>query len=118
VISWFYVDSVPGQPVGAFWSSRAWVAKNGDIVKRYQTAMHAAVTYMNAHPDDAKRFITEYTGMNAEAVHNMTPIRWDDRVSMTAWDQAAKMLVTTHVLDKMPTLSELIPASAVDPGKN
>jgi NitT/TauT family transport system substrate-binding protein len=118
VISWFYVDSVPGQPVGAFWSSRAWVAKNGDLVKRYQTAMHAAVTYMNAHPDDAKRFITEYTGMNADAVHNMTPIRWDDHVNMTAWDQAAKMLVTTHVLDKMPTLSELIPANAVDPGKN
>jgi NitT/TauT family transport system substrate-binding protein len=118
VISWFYIDSVPGQPVGTFWASRAWVAKNGDIVKRYQTAMHAAITYMNAHPDDAKRFISDYTGMNADAVRNMTPIRWDDRVSMPAWEQTAKMLVATHVLDKLPTLSDLIPANSVDPGKS
>jgi NitT/TauT family transport system substrate-binding protein len=118
VISWFYVDSVPGQPVGAFWASRAWAAKNADTLKHYQAAMHAALTYMNAHPDDAKRFIVEYTGMNADAVHGMTPIRWDDRVSTTAWEQIAKMLVTTHVLDKMPTLSDLIPPGSVDPGKS
>jgi NitT/TauT family transport system substrate-binding protein len=118
VISWFYVDSVPGQPVGAFWASRAWAAKNADVVKRYQAAMHAAVTYMNAHPDDAKKFIADYTGMNADAVHGMTPIRWDDRVNVNAWNAAAKMLVTTHVLDKMPALNELIPAGSVDPGKS
>jgi hypothetical protein len=80
--------------------------------------MHAAITYMNAHPDDAKRFIADYTGMNADAVRNMTPIRWDDRVSMPAWEQTAKMLVATHVLDKLPTLSDLIPANSVDPGKS
>jgi NitT/TauT family transport system substrate-binding protein len=118
VISWFYVDSVPGQPIGTFWASRDWVAKNADVVKRYQTAMHAVVTYMNAHPDDAKRFITAYTGMNAEAVRSMTPIRWDDRVDLGAWNRTAKMLVTTHVLDKMPTLSTMIPAGSMDPGKS
>ncbi len=118
VISWFYVDSVPGQPVGAFWASRAWATKNADIVKRYQTAMHAAVSYMNGHPDEAKNFIVEYTGMNADAVHGMTPIRWDDRVSMPAWNDVAKMLVTTHVLDKMPEFGDIIPSSSVDPGKS
>ncbi len=117
VISWFYVDSVPGQPVGAFWASRAWIAKNADVVARYQAAMHAALTYMNAHPDDAKRFISEYTGMNADAVHGMTPIRWDDRVNLLSWNQTAKMLLTTHVLDTMPTFGEMISPSAMDPGK-
>jgi NitT/TauT family transport system substrate-binding protein len=118
VISWFYVDSIPGQPIGAFWASKAWAAKNADVVKRYQTAMHAAVVYMNAHPDEAKTFITEYSGMNADAVKNMNPIRWDDRVNLTSWNETAKMLMTTHVLDKMPVLSEMIPASAMDPGKS
>jgi hypothetical protein len=28
------------------------------------------------------------------------------------------MLVATHVLDKLPTFSELIPANSVDPGKS
>lgn len=118
VISWFYVDSVPGQPVGAFWASKAWAAKNADVVKRYQTAMHAAVVYMNGHPDEAKTFITEYSGMNADAVKNMTPIRWDDRVNIASWNETAKMLMTMHVLDKMPVFADMIPASSMDPGKS
>ena len=118
VISWFYVDSVPGQPVGAFWASKAWAAKNADVVKRYQTAMHAAVTYMNAHPDEAKTYITEYSGMNADAVKNMTPIRWDDRVNLGSWNETAKMLMTMHVIDKMPVFSDMIPAASMDPGKS
>jgi NitT/TauT family transport system substrate-binding protein len=118
VISWFYVDSVPGQPVGTFWASKAWVAKNADVVRRYQTAMHAAVVYMNAHPDEAKTFITEYSGMKPEAVKNMTPIRWDDRVNLASWTQTAKMLMAVHVIDKMPVFADMIPAASMDPGKN
>jgi NitT/TauT family transport system substrate-binding protein len=118
VISWYYIDSVPGQPVGAFWASRAWALKNADVVKRFQTAMHAAVVYMNGHPDDAKKLIVEYAGMNAEAVKNMTPIRWDDRVNLASWTETAKMLMAMHVLEKMPVFSEMVPASSADPGKS
>ena len=43
VIAWEYVESVPEQPIGVFWSKRAWAEKNADTVERFTLPMEEAM---------------------------------------------------------------------------
>ncbi len=117
VLSWVYVDAVRNMPIGSFWAADDWLAKHAADAKRFAAAMHGAMTYLNAHPADAKKYVADYTGLKAEIVDKMTPIRWDDRVDKAAWRDVGQMLMTTGVLQKKPDIDAMIPQAALDPGR-
>lgn len=117
VISWNFVESVPNQPIGGFWAADDWLAKNPVVAKKFVKAMHKALTYMVAHPDEAKKIVAEYTGLKPEVIDNMTMIRWDDRVNKSDWQKTIQMLVQVGNLKTPITVEELVPPLAMDPGK-
>lgn len=117
VISWFYVDSVPNQPDGAFWASDDWLAKNSATARKFAAAMDKAHRYLNGHPEDAKKMVAAFTGLRPEQVESMTPIVWNDHVNKADWQKVAQMMIATGVLKQPVDLNALIPAVALNPGR-
>lgn len=115
VISWYYVESVPNQPIGAFWGADDWMAKNPAAVKKFQTAMHKAVVYLNTHPKEARQYVAEFTGLKPEVVESMTMIRWDDRVDRAVWEKTIQMLVSSGYIKTPLKVDEIVPPGSMNP---
>ena len=115
VISWYYVESVPNQPIGAFWGSDDWLAKNGATARKFATAVHKAIVYLNAHPTEAKQYVGEFTGLKPEIVATMLPIRWDDRVDKAVWNRTVQMCITGGYIKSTLNIDEIVPAGALRP---
>lgn len=117
VIAWNYSDSVPAQPVGAFWATEDWAAKNRATARKFAAAMHASITYLNAHPDVRKKMVEEFTGMQPEQVANLIPDVWSDRVVRSDWEKTMRMMVQNGLISANLKFTDLVPPSAMDPGK-
>jgi NitT/TauT family transport system substrate-binding protein len=100
VISWYYVDSLPKQPLGAWWGKRAYIAKNGEAVARFNAAMKEAIDYMLADPDRARANVTEYSGLKPELVKDMPIIGWDYHVSVPRWQAVCDMMYQMGEMSK------------------
>ena len=71
VISWGYIDTIPGQPNGAFWARASFIEKNREAVTRFVKALHEAVDYMNADEARARKAVADYTGLDASIIAAM-----------------------------------------------
>jgi NitT/TauT family transport system substrate-binding protein len=117
VVAWNYVDSVPGQPIGAFWATEDWAAKNPATVRAFRTAMHTAMTYLTAHPDVAANMVAEFTGVQPDAMPHMTMVLWSDRVVRANWEKTIQMMARNGLISPTFKFSDIVPADAVDAGK-
>lgn len=54
--------------IASFFSSDAWIQKNGDAVKAFVEALHRGIDAHNADPEQAKASIAKYTGLSPEVV--------------------------------------------------
>lgn len=117
VISWNYVESVPNQPNGAFWTTETWFAKNPETIKKFKAAMHASIAYLDTHPEARKALVEEFTGLQSEVVANLIPDLWSDHVVRSDWEKVMKMMVTSGLISPALTFEQLVPASAMDARK-
>ena len=99
-LSWFYVDSVPAQPIGAWWTKKAFIDKNPDAAKRFVTAMHETIDYMMADPDRARRNVAAYTGMDPALVEKMPVNAWSYKIEPAKWQAVIDMMVENGLLEK------------------
>ena len=53
-LSWFYIDSVPAQPIGAWWTKKSFIDRNPQAAKNFVKAMHETIDYMHADHDRAQ----------------------------------------------------------------
>lgn len=102
VIAWEYVESVPEQPIGVFWSKRAWAEKNTDTLERFTLAMDEAIAYMNADPKRARGVVADFTRLPGELVEAMPPIAWSSKVNLRKWGELVEMLKSMDELKSTP----------------
>ena len=92
VVSWLYVDSVPEQPIGAWYATKTYVEKNRDIVLRYVKSLQQAIDWLDADEARARRSIAEYTGLDPRLVETMPVIKWSWRINMDRWQATVDMM--------------------------
>ena len=114
VLAYNYIESVPGQPIGAFWATAEWASKNPPTVKRFRAAMHAAITYLNAHPDIATAMVAEFTGVAPDALPHMTMVDWSDHIVRANWEKTIQMMVRNGLIGPSLKFEDLVPADALD----
>ena len=52
--------------IASYFSSEAWIQKNGDAVKAFVTALNRGIDAHNANPEEAKATIAKNTGLKPE----------------------------------------------------
>jgi NitT/TauT family transport system substrate-binding protein len=98
VLSWDYVESLPEQPVGAFYAKSDWIKSNPDAVEAFGAAMKAAVDFANADEARAQKAVADYTGLEESLVADMPAIGWSYEVDTAKWQEVSDMLTDAGVL--------------------
>jgi NitT/TauT family transport system substrate-binding protein len=79
-VSYAATEALPGQPVGAFWSTSQWYEENEQTAEKFVAAMDEVNAYLASHQDETNELISEYTGIDLPVIEKMTPINWDSEV--------------------------------------
>jgi NitT/TauT family transport system substrate-binding protein len=106
VISWVYTETIPGQPLGAFWAKRSFAQQNGDALARFGAAMDDAMRYLGSDSKRARTLIAQYTGLQQKYVEAMPLIDWSSKVDPAKWLALVAMLRTEGVLHDEHTLAD------------
>jgi NitT/TauT family transport system substrate-binding protein len=108
VISWNYVESIPRQPLGAWFATKRYIDAHGDMIDRFNAGTKEAMDYMNADPDRARAEVTAFTGLKPELVKDMPIIGWDYHVSVPRWQAVADMMHEMGELTKPHKAEEFL----------
>lgn len=106
VISWNYVESIPEQPVGAWYAREEFVEENSEAVSRFYDAITAASAYMLEDEERAKEHIVAYTGVDASLIAEMPPIAWSNTYSEETWQDIIDMYVDAGELKESHEATE------------
>ena len=93
VISWNYVESIPEQPIGAWYARSSYVEKNGEAVSRFNDAITASIEYMLEDEERAKGHIVDFTGVKENLITEMPQISWSNKFDEDVWQQITDMYV-------------------------
>ncbi len=102
VLSYIYIDTNPGQPLGAWWSHRDWVEENPEIVEKFSLAIKDAIDYLHEDENRAREIVAEYTGLDPETVKNMPMMNWNYELKVDAWQKQGEILKQVGGLKEVP----------------
>src|SRR5215217_4355736 len=72
----FYIRTAPDLTVATYFASKQFIAENGDVVDRFVEAMNKSLEYSQAHPDEVRDVLTEYTEIPPEAAQKIELPSW------------------------------------------
>jgi len=114
VISWNYVESIPEQPVGAWYARSEFVEENPEAVSRFYNAITASIEYMLEDEERAKKHIVEFTGVNEKLITEMPQIAWSNNFDKEVWQQIVDMYVEAGELKKPYEATEYFSQYVID----
>jgi NitT/TauT family transport system substrate-binding protein len=107
-LSWFMIETIPDQPVGAWWALRSWAEKNPKLVAAFQAAVKESHDYLKADPERARSAVSEYSGLDRSLVDDMPQISWKSEVDPQAWQAVADLLFKHGELRQRHDVSEYL----------
>jgi NitT/TauT family transport system substrate-binding protein len=93
VIAWNYVESVPEQPLGVWFTKASFARTNPQMIDAFIRSMKEAVDYLRADESRARDAIAAYTQIDRSILDSMPMIGWDYRVRLDRWQAVVDMMV-------------------------
>jgi NitT/TauT family transport system substrate-binding protein len=106
VVAWDYADSIPEQPLGAWFAKSTFIKANAGVVHRFNEAIKESIEYMLSDPQRARAEVVAYTGLPADLVKDMPLIGWDYKVKADKWQAVIDMMVASGELKSKHTADE------------
>jgi NitT/TauT family transport system substrate-binding protein len=100
VMNWVYAETLPKAPLGAWFAKKSWVAAHGKEVEAYNKSAKEAIDFMLANPDEARKSVAAYTGLDPALVAKMPLIDWDYQVDLNVWQQVVTFMKANGEIDK------------------
>jgi NitT/TauT family transport system substrate-binding protein len=100
VLAWYYIESIPEQPLGGWFAKRAYVKKNPELIAAFNRAMKETIDYMKEDTERARREVVAYSGLDASLVRDMPMIARDYNVRLDKWQQVVDMMRESGELQK------------------
>jgi NitT/TauT family transport system substrate-binding protein len=108
VLSWDYVESLPLQPIGAWYARADFVKNNADTVTRFAKSIRDAINYMNADVQRARTDVATYTGLNPALLEDMPLNRWSYEIDPAVWQAVADMMHESGELQRPHKVDEYL----------
>jgi NitT/TauT family transport system substrate-binding protein len=107
-VSWYFIETIPDQPVGSWWALRSWALTHPKEVIAFDDAIREAHAYLYADPERARRAVSAYSGLDPSLVKDMPLISWKADVDRTAWQAVADMMFRQGELAQHHDVSEYL----------
>jgi NitT/TauT family transport system substrate-binding protein len=108
VLAWDYVESLPEQPIGAWFARADFVQKNRDVIDRFAKSIHDSIDYMYADIPRARQNITTYTGLDPALVKELPLNNWSYKIDPAKWQAVADMMHASGELQKPHKVDEYL----------
>jgi len=108
VLAWQYVESLPLQPIGAWYARAEFVKSNADTVARFAKAMRDAIEYINADVPRARAAVAAFTGLDITFVKDMPLIHWNYQIDSVVWQAVADMMHEAGELQRPHKVDEYL----------
>jgi NitT/TauT family transport system substrate-binding protein len=102
------VTLAPNFVNGGYESSDKFIARNGDLVAKFNRAMSRSVDYAQAHPDEVRRTIPTFTKIPAAAAAKIRLPVWSSKLDRSLLQQAADYTQRYGIIKKAPKVDEMI----------
>ncbi|MBW7459985.1 ABC transporter substrate-binding protein, partial [Paenibacillus sepulcri] len=106
VISWPNIESIPEQPLGAWFAKSKFITDNPDIITGFTNSLKEAMDYLNGDETRAKQEVAAYTGLDPALVKDMPMIGWNYKVDPAKWQAVIDMMVESGEMEKAHTTDE------------
>jgi len=93
VIAWNYVESVPEQPLGVWFTKASFARSNPQVIDAFIRSMKEAVDYLRADETRARDAIAAYTQIDRGILDSMPMIGWNYQVRLDRWQAVVDMMV-------------------------
>jgi NitT/TauT family transport system substrate-binding protein len=104
----FYFNTAPNLTVATYFASKEYIAKHKDVVDRFVTAMKKSLEYSQAHPDEVRGVLTEYTQIPDAAAQKINLPQWKSDLTTDTIEQLSTLSKKYGYLEEEPDLKELI----------
>jgi NitT/TauT family transport system substrate-binding protein len=108
ILAWDYVESLPEQPIGAWYGRADYVQKNRDVVTRFAKSIHDSIDYMHADAERARKNVATYTGLDPALVKELPLNNWSYKINPKVWQAVADMMHSTGELQKPHKVEEYL----------
>jgi ABC-type nitrate/sulfonate/bicarbonate transport system substrate-binding protein len=104
----FYVNTAPDLTVATYFTSRQYAEQNPEVVDRFVAAINKSLDYAQAHPDETRAVLTDYTPIPAAAAKAIKLPVWRSDLTMGTIEQLSKLSKQYGLIDEEPDLNTLI----------
>jgi NitT/TauT family transport system substrate-binding protein len=100
VISWPNIESIPEQPLGAWFAKSKYIKDHPDVIDAFTISLKEAIDYLLADESRAKDKVAAFTGLDPALVKNMPLIGWNYKVDSTKWQAVIDMMTASGEMKK------------------
>ena len=108
ILAYDYLESLPQQPIGGWYGRADFVAKNGEAMKRFAQSICDSADHMAADETRARKYIADYTGLDAALVKETPVNKWTCKINLPVWQKVADMMHEGGELQKAFKMEEML----------
>jgi NitT/TauT family transport system substrate-binding protein len=101
------IEAMPGAQQAGFFTSGRWAKENPDLAQRLARALTRSNEYANAHPDEVRRVLPDYTKIPPKVAAKITLTPWKTGGGSTL-DVIARNLVRFDLIEDQPDLDGIL----------
>jgi NitT/TauT family transport system substrate-binding protein len=104
----FYVRTAPDLTVATYFTTKQYAEENADTVDRFVRAINKSLEYAQAHPDEVRQTLLDYTEIPPEAVEAIKLPIWRTDLNEPTIEKLSELSKKYGLLEEEPDLNELI----------
>ena len=104
----FYVRTAPDLTIATYFTSKQYAEENADTVDRFVRAMNKSLEYAQAHPDEVRKVLLDYTEIPPEAAEAIQLPTWRTDLNEPTIEKLSELSKKYGLIEEEPDLEELI----------
>jgi NitT/TauT family transport system substrate-binding protein len=104
----FYVRTAPDLTVATYFTTKQYAEENADTVDRFVRAINKSLEYAQAHPDEVRQTLLDYTEIPPEAVEAIKLPIWRTDLNEPTIEKLSELSKKYGLIEEEPDLNELI----------
>jgi NitT/TauT family transport system substrate-binding protein len=104
----FYVKTAPDLTVATYFTTKQYAEENADTVDRFVRAMNKSLEYAQAHPDEVRKILLDYTEIPPEAAEAIKLPVWRTDLNEPTIEKLSELSKKYGLIEEEPDLEELI----------
>jgi NitT/TauT family transport system substrate-binding protein len=104
----FYIRTASDLTVATYFTSKQYAEENKDVVDRFVRAMNKSLDYAQAHPEEVRAVLGDYTQIPPEAAKVIKLPSWRPDLNRPTIEQLSQLSKKYGLIEEEPDLNQLI----------